>query len=200
MTHVAGWGGRVALVVTLASCGSTPSGGGQCPSTVPAQGAECHSSLSCEYGSDTQHWCATLAACNGSQWNVATPGNTCGMHPDTCPATYASVVRGSTCPTSGIMICDYDEGRCACAPCRTPTSGVISPVEWTCRAWASGGNGCPPVAPLAGTACATPNQLCSYDNLCGVRVGLNYKCDGGAWRVPPDPAPCDMSMCGAASM
>ena len=36
---------------------------------------------------------------------------------------------------------------------------------WSCRKWASGGDGCPNAPVLGGTACDTPGQLCAYGDV-----------------------------------
>jgi hypothetical protein len=71
---------------------------------------------------------------------------------------------------------------------------------WACRRWSDGGDGCPAVSPLAGTACSVADQFCYYGGFCGIGVGNNYKCTGGYWRVEPGPAgSCGLRVCGAGT-
>ena len=97
--------------------------------------------------------------------------------------------QGTLCSMNATS-CDYDEGRCSCLPCSS-TNGV-----WSCRAWDSGGQGCPSVSPLAGTACATPEQFCTYAGLCSISVGDDLECTGGFWHQMPSAAgSCIMRTC-----
>jgi hypothetical protein len=188
---------------TAGSGGAVGGGGGSgrdpmCPASVPVQGASCNVSVTCEYrGADTTHECSTMASCNGSKWYLSPPAAGCGTHPSPCPATYATLAEGAACPTGLAGSCDYDEGRCACLPCFT-SAGAQNGMLWTCRKWDSGGAGCPPLAPLAGTACGTPDQFCYYSGFCGIGVGSNYKCTDGYWRSQFGPVgSCALRMCGA---
>jgi hypothetical protein len=161
-------------------------------------GASCNVMVSCEYrGADTTHACTTIAECNGGHWYVTPPSASCGAHPPPCPAAYTTLAAGTACPPGLQGSCDYDQGRCTCTPCSMSPGGPVA-NGWTCRAWASGGDACPPLSPLAGTACAMQDQFCYYGGFCGVSVGSNYKCDGGYWRRQLGPVgSCALPMCSA---
>jgi hypothetical protein len=214
---------RAALVVALASCGSSSSlgtdggggttgGGGSggsgpalrdphCPAALPMNGAACTAMVDCDYdGGDTKHACATRATCTSGLWSLSKPSATCGTHPSPCPATYGSLAAGAACPAGLTGVCDYDEGRCTCMTCYSG-AGVPAGQSWACRKWDDGGASCPPVSPLAGTSCSMESQFCYYSGFCSIGVGSNYECTGGYWRVQLGPAgSCALRQCGAATM
>ena len=204
------WSPLVVALVAASSCSSgTGLGDGgtggqvtrdpQCPATLPAMGATCNATVTCDYGADAKHACATNASCNGTTWFVSPPAAGCGTHPSPCPTAFGFILEGGACFPVVTGACDYDEGRCECLPCFS--NGVISGQTWSCRRWDSGGTSCPAPAPLAGTSCATPDQFCYYGNFCSVGVGANFKCTGGYWRSEPGPAgSCAERQCAAAAM
>jgi hypothetical protein len=174
-----------------------------CPASPPEQGADCQAFTppNCEYGGNARHACTTIAHCtilstpNRYQWQVTKPADGCGTNDLSCPLSYVARAEGSSCPSdrdAGSVTCDYDEGRCGCVFCGG--QGGSSGGRWTCRRWDSGGNGCPPLAPLVGDACGTPLLVCNYHG-CGVSVGWNVRCVAGYWDFadsPTCPAPtCD---------
>jgi hypothetical protein len=106
-----------------------------------------------------------------------------------CPATFASVPQGSTCPTNGLL-CDYPQGRCACT---VPLSGppVITidgsvPIYWACQN--PGQTGCPLPRALLGTACTQSGLFCNYGG-CTVPGGSSEQCTGGVWKPVLTPCP-----------
>jgi hypothetical protein len=185
------------------SCGSEGSPGTRCPTALPTAGGPCSSNLFCEYpGSDPQHVCRPQANCSLDQtgnpsWHVTLPAPGCGTHPSPCPATFTILAEGAACPVaSGPLSCDYDEGRCGCILCSTVGGGRIDSV-WSCRAWASGDTGCPPIAPLAGSACSTPDTFCFYSPCGGISVGQNLQCSNGTWQQRGSGGTCGMTFCSA---
>jgi hypothetical protein len=66
-----------------------------------------------------------------------------------------------------------------------------------CRRWDTGGNGCPALAPVEGTACATNGQFCTYGGFCGTAVGDDLMCTGNEWQLlPSPPGLCGRPVCG----
>ena len=161
-----------------------------CPANPAAPSGPCTPSQVCEYrASDARPTCVTQLNCYASgasaqpSWHITPPDATCGTRPTSCPSTYAAVIQGTLCSVEGTAACDYDQGRCSCLPCSSTTTGAVGTQGvWSCRAWDSGGQGCPTVSPLAGTACATPNQFCTYGGLCSISVGDDLECTGGVWQ------------------
>jgi hypothetical protein len=173
-----------------------------CPANPTAPTGACTPSQVCEYRApDARPTCVTRLECYASgagaqpSWHITPPDPTCGTRPASCPQTYATVAQGALCSAQGATSCDYDEGRCSCFPCSLPNGGNTQ-SSWACRAWDSGGQGCPAVSPLAGTACATANQFCTYGGLCSVSVGENFQCTGGFWQRMLSPTgSCALRMC-----
>jgi hypothetical protein len=113
-----------------------------------------------------------------------------------CPAAYTSLAEGAPCATASGVSCDYPQGRCECLPCAA-ASGAVSSL-WSCRAWDTGGPGCPAKSPPVGSACSTPNLFCTYGGLCSISVGDDLECVNGAWQKVPSPlGSCVFRMCGA---
>jgi hypothetical protein len=202
----------VGLLVALgasAGCGSSgvaPDGGGAdaasalrspgCPAT-PSTAGGCQNGVVCDYpGSDPYNGCPTRLTCVGGGWQKQDPGPVCGTNPRPCPASYAAA-SGQACglPDGGTLpSCDYPEGRCECQTCFVGTGGNTK-QEWACRAWDSGGDQCPPLPVLAGTACTMAEQFCIYGG-CGVQVGGSFKCDQGYWSpVQSVTGSCGAFMC-----
>ena len=174
---------------------------GTCPATVPVAGEPCSpSSRTCGYGGEANHACVTHARCvpvgGGTtfQWEVTPPSATCGAHPAPCPDSYTSLADGSACPVSAPQTCDYAVGRCSCLQCLKGAATFGS--MWACRRWdTGGGGGCPALAPLMGEACATPDdQTCLYGG-CGIRVGDDFLCVDGTWRIVEPRFDCAVVSC-----
>jgi hypothetical protein len=116
--------------------------------------------------------------------------------PPSCPATYTTVAEGSLCPVDVGTRCDYEKGRCGCLPCSTPNGGAGTGTIWSCRAWDSGGAGCPSSSPPIGSACTTPGQFCTYGGICGISVGDNVECTAGKWQKMISPlGSCALQVC-----
>jgi hypothetical protein len=182
----------------LGACGSSLS----CPSTQPTDGSNCSNlNLACEYSTNTQNLCTTLATCQDALdfndpgknvWSVAAPAASCmTSNPAACPATVDDVPIGQTCTPTG-QSCVYPEGKCTCVPC-DPTG-----VAWECRKFGDGlETGCPTMRPLIGSKCTTPNLSCSYDSSCNVSFGPNIVCTNSTWQpTNAAPAPCAAPICG----
>jgi hypothetical protein len=174
-----------------------------CPANPTAPTGTCTPQQACEYRApDARPTCVTRLDCYASgagaqpSWHITPPDPSCGTRPASCPATYTALAEGAPCPvTAGGISCDYDQGRCSCLPC-SPGAGTPTQSMWSCRAWDSGGQGCPAVSPLAGTACATANQFCTYGGLCSISVGENFQCVGGFWQRMISPVgSCALRMC-----
>jgi hypothetical protein len=161
-----------------------------CPTAAPAASSACTSpQLQCEYGTDTNPRCNTLATCeaNGT-WTITAPQGTCPTPPPgpSCPATYGAVTQGATCPVA--TSCAYPEGTCACEincgpqyplprPCDAGT-----PLTWVCGGASAG---CPAIRPHAGTACSQDQQLCTYGDCTAPAV----RCQNGSWHESPQSCP-----------
>jgi hypothetical protein len=173
-----------------------------CPADVPAGGAPCSPpGQSCEYGGDAHRACTTLASCasNGLgpfNWFVYPPAPGCPDNDPSCPANFGAPAESSPCSfTTGSVSCDYDDGRCGCIACRVSAdSDVVLAGRWDCRRWDSGGSGCPPVRPLAGDACETPDLSCTYGG-CGISVGPSMQCSSGHWRPQALNGSCVIGLC-----
>jgi hypothetical protein len=172
------------------ACSSSPGSG--CPSSAPKNGDPCPQiegvQIVCEYGGDMFGGCTTLAVCAPSRggswsWAVQAPQD-CAAPPSSCPASYAAVSLGQTCPI-GDAVCDYPEGRCGCSPCGTPPNptGAI----WNCSPWAPAP--CRPPRPLAGSPCATEGERCNLGDCCSTpSLGPDLICQAGYWNIGVDPA------------
>src|SRR5262249_31590059 len=89
----------------------------------------------------------------------------------------------------------YELGRCGCMPCSSGSGGTVS-QGWFCRAWDTGGQGCPPRSPPVGSTCTTPNLSCTYGGLCSISVGDHGQCTGGTWQRFASPVgSCALRMC-----
>lgn len=80
-----------------------------------------------------------------------------------CPKTYG-VVPGNCAPVG--LQCTYDQGRCECLGyCGgPPPMPGVDYSHWGCTPRRV--DGCPDARPVAGGACKTPGQACTYGNCC----------------------------------
>ena len=159
-----------------------------CPKNPAAATGTCTPFQVCEYRApNARPPCVTRLLCNDPgtgakpSWQITPPDPTCGTRSASCPSTYSAVAQGSLCPMPRTASCSYDEGQCDCYPCSW-ASGTGGQGIWLCRAWDTGGPGCPPVAPLSGTACKEPDLFCMYSGPCDVAVGEDHQCTGGFWK------------------
>jgi hypothetical protein len=173
----------------------------RCPVGAPVEGAACEMGASCEYrDASAPRGCSTVAACPTGTWALTPPAATCGAKSaGGCPATFTSLADRSYCPTGVTGACDYPEGRCQCMPCQshigaTPGYGT----GWMCRMWNTGGEGCPVVPPLGGTACGLTELICSYsgsDTCIGIGPE-DYHCGAsGYWEVVGGQSNCTVPFC-----
>ena len=171
-----------------------------CPDDPSHLPMDCEPNVECDYpGSGLPGRCTTIELCDLNipinDWVSIPPADTCGTHPAPCPGAFDALTEGAACPApKGVLQCDYDEARCKCLGCRADdgTPGAV----WSCRNWASGGDGCPDVPVLGGTLCDTPGLLCAYGTFCGVSVGGSFRCTDGYWqRVPYAPVTCAPRAC-----
>ena len=164
--------------------GSDGGGGAACPSSVPAQNAPCSpADLTCEYGSDSNVQCDTVARCQAGRWEVQYPvkGQSCpspGIEKG-CPSSFGAVPQGKECTSFGLQ-CGYPQGRCAC----TLAFGPPVPVDagagrWYCEAPQQG---CPQPRPRIGSACSLSGaQYCDY-GACTLPGGTSLSCVSGIWH------------------
>jgi hypothetical protein len=146
-----------------------------CPAAAPAQGTQCTGSSSqiwCEYGSDPNSDCNTIAYCTSSGWQVSAAGDLNGdqncptVLTTACPATFATAANsGDVC--TAIVNCQYPEGLCVC----DQVGGALE-----CTASAAG---CPATRPLAGTSCNA--DLCGSWGA-GTCDGQSMICYCGLWQ------------------
>ena len=179
--------------------GSLP-GSSPCPATLPADGTRCSTpDLICDYpGVGPAGVCRPRATCELKtpaplNWVVTQPASTCGTHPAPCPASYASIPLGGACP-AGATTCDYVEGRCGCVSCFDDAGA--GGTMWSCRAWDAGaGSSCPARAPLAGSACSTPDAFCFYGGCGQISIGSDLQCEGGYWQERGISGSCALPSC-----
>lgn len=185
----------LATTITLAACGGatqTPldtqsnpdasSGGdgasGPCPASAPASNGACSGTIACEYGSDPDVSCDTVATCTSGEWFVRpASGTPCGTSLDpSCPATYAGISQQSTCSSAGAQ-CSYPEARCSCQT----HCGMVGRPEafWCCPDAPAGTPGCPSPRPRLGSACSSDAAVCDYGGCSG---NVTLKCTAGTWQ------------------
>ena len=154
-----------------------------CPKIAPADGTACSKpGLECEYGSDPNIECNTVARCQGSYWSTAASrGGECPTPPPgskSCASTYAQVPVGEACPYQGLE-CGYPEGYCVCTE---PFSGpprldASNSQVWVCD---TPSQGCPSPRPRTGSACSAQGQYCDYGG-CSLPGGVVMQCESGIW-------------------
>jgi len=163
-----------------------------CPLSPPVDRSHCSTIVDCEYGSNFDVTCDTLAICDIShKWTVELPS--CAA-PDPglgagCPASFSVANAGGSCTVPGV-ICDFPEGRCAC---EVPTYGggqqdAAQPAPlWLCATPPAAG--CPSTRPRNGEACSVSSNLeCIYGADC-LPGSVTMFCMNGSWAgdLPP---PC----------
>ena len=166
-------------------------GGGlvsECGTSVPTSGKACSTpNLRCEYGSDPNLDCNTVAACAGGAWLVERSGGPNCPTPSgskSCPSTYASVPVGKACLSQGTA-CGYPEGRCLCTMALSGPPQVGGDPHWFCD---DPGAGCPSPRPRVGGACAEDHQFCDYGS-CSLPGGTALRCETGRWVEAQVPCP-----------
>ncbi len=173
-----------------AETGGSAGGPSPCPSAPADDGSACGpQGLECEWGASNVEECDTVGHCNGGRWQVTSPAagsSNCGASVDpACPASFGAVPAAGSCASDG-LVCDYPQGRCACATPSIVTSldGSVSPDEWFCQ---DPGAGCPPLRPRVGSACQDSEaQYCDYGAECTIPGGAVEACTGGIWvELPP---------------
>jgi hypothetical protein len=167
---------------------TAPSGGlgRDCPATPPAQGSPCAKpgGLQCEYGSDWDSECNTLADCYTPQatWEIRSPSTIPGQCPTpptggaSCPDTPEQAT--GTCSAVG-TICEYaPHALCSCFDNGEVTNqGPVGP-EWFCETGHEAP--CPATRPRIGSTCpaSAEDTTCQYQ-ICG-RGGVTW-CHAGIW-------------------
>jgi len=155
-----------------------------CGASVPTSGTPCNvPDLVCEFGSDPNAQCNTLAGCVEGKWEVQRSGGencpTPAPGSKSCPATYDDVEEGTACPKQDLE-CGYgSQGYCVCT---TPISGpplldASNSQMWYCD---RPGAGCPTLRPRMGSACSKDGQYCDYGG-CTMPGGSALRCESGRW-------------------
>jgi hypothetical protein len=174
---------------------------GGCPATLPAVGLPCsQSDLECEYGSDPNENCDSVAICRSGEWSVEPPtaSPVCGTsNPAACPSSYSAVQGMTTCDTAAVDIpCYYPEARCACTTsCVGVACGVggadsgPDPATWGCDVPTPASPDCPVPRPRLGAPCSIVVATCDYAS-CGGGIALACTADG-IWQLSENPPGCD---------
>jgi hypothetical protein len=178
-----GCGGSTSTLGSGSDGGSGgPPGGdgasGPCPADPPASHAGCSGSIVCEYGSDPDITCDTVATCVSGTWDLrAAPSTPCSTAAGAgCPSSYSALTQQSTCSTVGTA-CAYPEARCTC----DTHCGLVGRPEsfWCCPDAPSNESGCPSPRPRVGSACATEGTVCDYGGCTG---NVTLSCTAGSWQ------------------
>jgi hypothetical protein len=187
--------------VGFAACGSVtplgPDGGGTAGDAGTHGGAGTQGTAGAQgtAGSQGTAGAGRDAAVDGTAGSTGT--DAAGDRAAGCPASFTALADGAQCPVAAGTSCDYVEGRCGCLPCSNGT-GTTTQNSWACRAWDTGGTGCPARSPAPGSACTTPQQFCTYGGFCGISVGDDLECVGGVWqRMVSVTGSCALRMCAA---
>jgi hypothetical protein len=185
-----GTGGGAAGSSSAGHGGSSGGVGGHaspCPAEPVQDGAACtQAALTCEWGDDVRgDTCRTVAACDGTHWQVTAPKCAPLASVGACPADLGSACTEDTACTKP------DGNACRCTSCR-PTAPICfanaSPT-WFCPA-PNTTAGCPPTPPNFGAACTVEGADCNYFSFeCGVPDRV---CTHGTF-VPGQRSPCPVS-------
>ncbi len=177
-----------ALVALVSACsGSTatvpdaggPTGyGGGCPDAAPANNDACtNEAVECEYHG-TEKFCGQVFLCSGGKQSFE--AGYCGTSDITgtlCASKLADVPVGKSCTSTGVVQCDYGNGRCSCSDL-----GSDAGLVWHCT---STPTDCPDARPLLGMNCAPEGKKCDY-GACLVEdtsfaSPLAFRCTAGIW-------------------
>jgi hypothetical protein len=161
-----------------ASSGSISGPPGPCPTGEPPAGLLCSpNGLECEYGSNPDLACNSLAECEKSVWTYLNgTGTNCPIN--SCPLTYDRIIQGGHCDTVGSS-CGYPAGTCSCGsegPIMISLDGSVAGPTWHCVAATPA---CPSPRPRLGTTCPTDGQFCDYGACVG---GIAIQCTAGTWQ------------------
>jgi hypothetical protein len=163
-----------------------------CPAAAPSTGSTCSDrALDCEYGSDWNPACNTVAQCwrggplDGT-WQVQAPAGAATPCPTPtvlaagCPQ--AAPAPASSCDAVGVL-CPYPAGTCLCHETTSSASPPVTTRQWACTG--PPGAGCPSLRPRIGSACSHEGLSCNYA-VCSVGGGVY--CSGGVWSagLPPN--------------
>jgi len=156
-----------------------------CPSSPPSSGASCSpTNATCEYGSDPDFECNTVARCTTQGWQLDTPSSGPGCptpsNASGCPDSFFDVPTGQHCGDLVNTTCSYPQGFCGCSvgsggPYPADAAAVAT---WICDAPEAG---CPMPRPKLGSACAQDNLQCDY-SVCALPMGESVICQDGAWQ------------------
>jgi hypothetical protein len=161
-----------------ASSGSVSGPPGPCPTGEPPAGLLCSpDGLECEYGSNPDLSCNSLAECEKSEWTYLNgAGANCPIN--SCPLTYDKITDGGHCDTAGSS-CGYPAGTCSCGsdgPLRVSLDGSVAGPTWHCVPATAA---CPSPRPRLGATCPTDGQFCDYGACAG---GIAIQCTAGTWQ------------------
>jgi hypothetical protein len=163
-----------------------------CPAQAPAQGSACaQRALDCEYGTDWNPACNTVAQCwrggplDGT-WQLQSPSKAAYCPTPTtlaagCPA---ASMDGQTCNASGAL-CQYGTALCGCFDFTSSAQDASVSSHWVCTHPPAAG--CPAMRPRVGSACAQEGLFCTYA-VCN--VGGAVYCTAGAWTLGIAPNFC----------
>jgi len=158
-----------------ASSGSVSGPPGPCPTSEPPAGLLCGpNGFECEYGSNPDRACNSLADCEKSVWTYLNgTGTNCPIN--SCPLTYDRIIQGGHCDTVGSS-CGYPAGTCYCGSEGPAFDGSVAGPTWHCVAATPA---CPSPRPRLGTTCSTDGQFCDYGGGVG---GIYIQCTAGTWQ------------------
>jgi hypothetical protein len=154
---------------------ASPSGplSSACPAQIPVANSGCTSeSVTCEYGTNIDPTCNTIALCGLGAWSITGPGqcpNPAG-NPSSCPASFADVPNETACTEPGV-VCDYPEAQCPCTTFTGLGQPPASQATWQCPV-----SSCPNPRPRMGSACTVGESSCLYTN------DVGEGCIDGTWQ------------------
>ncbi len=132
-----------------------------CPVIPPTPGGPCPVvGAACEYGDNANARCDPLDVC----YPQAAGGWSSQQLLDctaSCPALYADVIPGDSCPTA--IDCGYPEGQCNCSSAPADSGTEAGALIWSCYAPA----GCPEPRPRLGAYCSPRGLECDYGTCTG---------------------------------
>jgi hypothetical protein len=162
-----------------------------CTVSAPSSGGACSpQGLECEYGTDPNLECETIARCDAAGWSITPPASSGCPTPApgaSCPASYSVVPQDATCTTA--TSCAYPQGTCSCevycGP-QYPTGHMCeagTPMTWQCTGATT--QGCPSSRPRVGSACTDAGLQCNYGDCNSIGV----VCQSGTWHTQQNGCP-----------
>jgi hypothetical protein len=179
--------------------GGTGGRAGDCPATMPAQGAACPAGVrTCTWGDQPQKDCRTRGSCGADgRWNITSAPAYCAGLAAGCAQT--APVLYSVCQDQ-TLVCLYPDGmKCSCVPCNCPPAGPPGPCQrcamgqplgtpsWLCDGRGTFDPECPSLIPNDGTPCNLPETVACPRPHCG--SSFTVVCRNGRWLWTSDPRP-----------